>query len=201
MESVMHLRMLAITGVLVAGLAAPLSTAQAAPSRGLTPHSGRFDARPLPTTAAAVQAELNDVLAGDPTAKQLNSYEVALNGGKVIYSVPVPGSRRSSSQRTPTATPLSVNDCPNDWLCLWQGTNYSLRLIRFTNIGYLQDIRPYFTNVNSYYDNRGQRAFLHYDLNASGTEVCVSAYQRNSATAPWINSHTYAVYLANSSGC
>jgi len=75
------------------------------------------------------------------------------------------------------------------------------RLIRFTNTRYLQGIRPYFTNVNSYYDNRGQREFLHYDLNASGTEVCVSAYQRNSATAPWINSHTYAVYLANSSGC
>jgi hypothetical protein len=74
-------------------------------------------------------------------------------------------------------TPMAFSDCPSGWLCLWQDSNYSGRMLKFHDAGYWQNLTNYGFNdeMSSWRNRRGLDAKWSYDINGGGTRRCMDA--------------------------
>lgn len=74
--------------------------------------------------------------------------------------------------------PTAFDDCPQYWLCLWQDSNYSGRMLQFYDVtSYWQNLTDYgFNDAMSSWRNRKLRdAKWSYDTNGGGTQRCMES--------------------------
>jgi hypothetical protein len=89
-------------------------------------------------------------------------------------------------------------DCPSGYICLWSGSQYGGTMKKFASTGTYHSIGLSF--VNSYYNNRTKRTWLHSASDGSGTYVCLSPGAQSGSVSGWQES-AKAVYLATVTNC
>lgn len=105
------------------------------------------------------QAFPNGLPAG---ATAVDADTVAFDGGNVLLQL----------------GPTAFDDCPQHWLCLWQDSNYSNRMLQFYDVtSYWQNLTDYgFNDAMSSWRNRKLKdAKWSYDTNGGGTQRCMES--------------------------
>jgi hypothetical protein len=104
-----------------------------------------------------------------------------------------------SSPASAGASPsAALSQCDAGYLCIWSGTNYTGSFQRFSATGSYRPISLY--TVNSIYNRRSSRAFLHQDGDGSGYYTCFNPGQRNADLVGWRES-SQAVWLSTVRNC
>ncbi len=105
------------------------------------------------------QAFPNGLPAG---ATVVNASTVSFNGGSVLLNL----------------GPMAFTDCPAGWLCLWQDSGYSGRMLQFQDVtSYWQNLTNYgFNDAMSSWRNRtATDAKWSCDINGGGTQRCMAS--------------------------
>ncbi|WP_456695897.1 peptidase inhibitor family I36 protein [Aeromicrobium sp. P5_D10] len=97
-----------------------------------------------------------------------------------------------------TPAEAALSDCPSGYMCVWSGKGYSGTMKKYNSTGAYKSIS--LNTVDSYYNNRSKRTWLHATSNGSGTYSCLGPGQRNKDLAGWQTS-AKAVYLATITDC
>lgn len=92
----------------------------------------------------------------------------------------------------------AASDCPSGYVCLWSSTNYSGTMKKISTTGAYKSIG--LTTVESYYNNRTKRTWLHEKADGSGQYVCLDPGARASSLSGW-EDNAKAVYLATITNC
>ncbi|KAA1399581.1 peptidase inhibitor family I36 protein [Aeromicrobium ginsengisoli] len=104
----------------------------------------------------------------------------------------------SSSASAAVSPSKSLSQCDAGYLCIWSGTNYSGSFQRFSATGSYRPISLY--AVNSIYNHRSARAFLHQDAAGNGYYTCLNPGQKIADLVGWRES-SQAVYLSTVAAC
>jgi hypothetical protein len=96
------------------------------------------------------------------------------------------------------ASTNSISQCPSGYMCLWSGTNYTGTLQKFSATGSYKAIT--LSVVNSVYNRRSDRTYLHEQSNGSGTYACYNPGNRSSNVGGWLED-AEAVYLSTATNC
>lgn len=93
----------------------------------------------------------------------------------------------------------AVGDCPSGYMCLWSKANYTGT---FVKISASESYRPIsLTTVESYYNRRTKRTWLHEKADGSGDHVCLAPGQKKaSGLSGWMD-NPKAVWLATPVNC
>ena len=108
---------------------------------------------------AVEQAFPNGLPAG---ATVVDGNTLSFDGGSVVLHV----------------NPMAFSDCPAGWLCLWQDSGYSGRMLQFHDVtSYWQNLTDYgFNDAMSSWRNRASTdAKWSYDINGGGTQRCMAS--------------------------
>lgn len=92
----------------------------------------------------------------------------------------------------------SINDCPSGYMCLWSQPNYSGTMKKVSAINSYKAIG--LPAVESYYNHRSKRTWLHEAADGSGSYICLDPGDRASSLSGW-QDNAKAVYLANITSC
>jgi hypothetical protein len=89
-------------------------------------------------------------------------------------------------------------DCPSGHMCLWSGRQYrgTMKAISATESYRTIGLQT----VESYYNNRTKRTWLHSTTDGSGIYACLSPGARSGDLTGWQET-AKAVYLASISSC
>lgn len=104
----------------------------------------------------------------------------------------------SSVASAGVAPPESLSQCDAGYLCIWSGTDYSGSFQRFSATGTYRPISLY--AVNSIYNRRSARAFLHQDADGGGYYTCLDPGKKITDLVGWRES-SQAVYLSTVAAC
>ena len=102
-----------------------------------------------------------------------------------------------SVQASPAAA--DYPDCPSGYMCLWSQANYqgSMQKISATN-----SYRAVNSSViESYYNHRSQRTWLHEKADGSGAYICLPPGSRTGSGLSGWQDNPEAVYLATVTNC
>lgn len=91
-----------------------------------------------------------------------------------------------------------ASDCPSGYMCWWSGTNYSGTMKKTSTTGAYQ--LTGLSTVESYYNRRTKRTWLHEASNGSGSYVCLDPGARDGNLSGW-QDNAKAVYLATITAC
>jgi hypothetical protein len=97
-----------------------------------------------------------------------------------------------------TSANAAAGDCPSGYMCLWSQPSYSGAMKKISTTGSYKSIG--LTTVESYYNNRSKRRWLHEALDGSGQYVCLDPGARASSLSGW-QDNAKAVYLAMITNC
>jgi hypothetical protein len=92
----------------------------------------------------------------------------------------------------------ALSDCPSGSVCLWSGTKYRGTMKAISTAGSYRSIG--LPSVNSYYNNRAKRTWLHQSSDGSGSYTCLNPDARSSDLSGWQET-AKAVYLATVTDC
>jgi len=95
------------------------------------------------------------------------------------------------------ASTMSLSQCPSGYMCVWTGTSYSGTMQKFAGSGY-KTIN--FARINSAYNRRSDRTFIHEQSDGSGVYACFNPGDRNSNLSGWVE-YAEAVYLSTATYC
>lgn len=133
------------------------------------------------TPAAAAPASLTDVpapsidevVAANPDAQQVDARTVAFDGGSVVLTYPAAAGDGLSARAAGSSA-----SCPSGWFCLYDGAGYSGRMLQFRDCGVTQSLHTYgFARSASSWANKRTRSVYVY---AGGTTIW-AAYAGQSA--------------------
>jgi len=96
------------------------------------------------------------------------------------------------------AADAAAADCPSGYMCLWSAENYGGQIKKFSSTNNYQAIG--LSTVESYYNHRTQRTWLHSAIDGSGSYVCLSPGARSSNLSGW-QDNAKAVWLATVTNC
>lgn len=152
---------LARTAATLIGIAATiLLTAGAATADG-------WSGDPLPTPASSMPDEgatVSDLFpAGLPAgAVQVDADTIAFDEGAVLLNL----------------GPTALGDCPSNWVCLWQDSQYSGQMVQFQQCCQWQNLADYgFANrMSSWANNRDFDARWAFLPNGGGTVRCMDSH-------------------------
>lgn len=101
---------------------------------------------------------------------------------------------------TLSATPAqaALSDCPSGYICLWSKPNYTGTLQKISTTGAYKSIG--LSIVESIYNNRSKRTWLHAAADGSGSYQCLEPAARFSNLTGWHN-QAKAVYLTTVAEC
>lgn len=96
------------------------------------------------------------------------------------------------------AANAAYSDCPSGYMCLWSQPDYSgpMKKISSTN----QYVSIGLSTVESYYNNRTKRTWLHSTTDGSGNYVCLSPGARSGSLSGW-HDNAKSVWLATVTNC
>lgn len=83
-------------------------------------------------------------------------------------------------------------------MCLWSGTNYSGTLQKINATGSYKAIT--LGTVNSVYNRRVDRTYVHEQSDGSGVFACYNPGSRSSNVGGWLED-AEAVYLSTATNC
>lgn len=83
-------------------------------------------------------------------------------------------------------------------MCVWSQTGYSGTMKKISATGSYKSIG--LATVESYYNNRSKRTWLHEKVDGSGDYVCLNPGARASSLSGW-QDNAKAVYLATITNC
>lgn len=83
-------------------------------------------------------------------------------------------------------------------MCLWSGTSYSGSMQKVSATGSYKAIT--LTTVNSVYNHRVDRSYIHEQSDGSGVYACYNPGDRNANVDGWLED-AEAVYLSTASNC
>ena len=92
----------------------------------------------------------------------------------------------------------ALGDCPSGYMCLWSQPNYSGTIKKISATGSYKAIG--LTTVESYYNHRSKRTWLHESSTGSGSYICLDPGARASSLSGW-QDNAKAVYLATVTDC
>ncbi|VXB03751.1 peptidase inhibitor family I36 protein [Aeromicrobium sp. 9AM] len=92
----------------------------------------------------------------------------------------------------------AIGDCPSGYMCLWSQPNYSGTIKKINATGSYKAIG--LSTVESYYNHRSKRTWLHSTTDGSGSYVCLDPGDRASSLSGW-QDNAKAVYLATITNC
>jgi hypothetical protein len=92
----------------------------------------------------------------------------------------------------------SISQCPSGYMCVWTGTSYSGTMQKFIGSGSYRSIN--FARINSAYNRRADRTFIHEESDGSGVYACYSPGERNANLSGWVE-YAEAVYLSTATNC
>jgi len=78
--------------------------------------------------------------------------------------------------------PLALSDCPSGWLCLWQDSQFSGRMLQFQSTGTWQNLTNYGFNdlMSSWANKRVYDSLWAYDANGGSTVRCMDSLSSSS---------------------
>lgn len=91
-----------------------------------------------------------------------------------------------------------ASDCPNGYMCWWSGTNYSGTMRKTAGTGTYHPTGM--SAIESYYNHRTKRTWLHQTSDGSGSYVCLKPGARSGSLPGW-QGNAKAVYLAKVDKC
>lgn len=99
-----------------------------------------------------------------------------------------------------TAQPAhaALSDCPSGYMCLWSQPNYGGTIKKISATNSYKAIG--LSAVESYYNNRTKRTWLHEAADGSGSYVCLNPGARAGSLSGW-QDNAKAVYLATITDC
>ena len=140
-----------------------------------------------------MQADINAQLQRAPAGAQISANQVSYDGGHVLVTF-VPAS-------IGTARPNNSGPCPSGWFCVWNQTNQGGNRYQWQQTGFFQNFSDYGVSyVDTLYNNRSARMFLHQGKNGGNPEICYSPGTYIGNVGPW-EDYPGSLYLATSSGC
>lgn len=83
-------------------------------------------------------------------------------------------------------------------MCVWTGPSYSGTMQKFSGSSGYRSIN--FTTINSAYNRRADRTFIHEESDGSGVYACYGPGQRNPNLSGWAE-NAEAVYLSTVTYC
>lgn len=92
----------------------------------------------------------------------------------------------------------AASDCPSGYMCLWSQPSYSGTMKKISTTGSYKSIG--LATVESYYNNRSKRTWLHEKIDGSGDDVCLNPGARDGSLSGW-QDNAKAVYLATITNC
>jgi hypothetical protein len=96
------------------------------------------------------------------------------------------------------ASTASLSQCPSGYMCVWTGASYSGTMQKFSGSGAYRSIN--FTTINSAYNRRADRTFIHEQSDGSGVYACYGPGQRNPNLSGWAE-NAEAIYLSTVTYC
>lgn len=99
------------------------------------------------------------------------------------------------------ASPASaaLGDCPSGYMCLWSQTNYTGTVQKVSTTSSYRAVT--LSSVESYYNNRTQRTWLHEKADGSGDYLCLSPGARKASGLSGWQDNPKAVWLATVTNC
>ncbi|MFI5430213.1 peptidase inhibitor family I36 protein [Aeromicrobium sp. UC242_57] len=91
-----------------------------------------------------------------------------------------------------------ASDCPSGYMCWWSGTNYSGTMKKTAATGAYHPTGM--STIESYYNRRTKRTWLHQTADGSGSYVCLEPGARSGNLSGW-QDNAKAVYLATIANC
>ncbi|MCW2829599.1 MAG: hypothetical protein JWP31_291 [Aeromicrobium sp.] len=119
------------------------------------------------------------------TPTVLTSALVTLAASVTVYGLQAPAN-------------AALSDCPSGYICLWTGSQYTGSMRKVSTTGSYQSIG--LASVNSYYNHRSRRTWLHATTDGSGTYSCLAPGARSGNVSGWQES-AKAVYLSTVTNC
>jgi hypothetical protein len=92
----------------------------------------------------------------------------------------------------------SLSQCPSGYMCVWTGSSYSGTMQKFNATGGYRSVN--FATINSVYNRRASRTYLHEESDGSGVYACYSPGGRNANLSGWAE-NAEAVYLSTVTNC
>lgn len=101
-----------------------------------------------------------EVIAADPTARQVDARTVSFDGGSVLLTYP-PAAGDGPAVRTAA----SSAGCPRGWFCLYDGAGWSGRMLQFRDCGLTQSLAPYgfARSASSWANERSRSVYVYAD--------------------------------------
>jgi hypothetical protein len=125
--------------------------------------------------------------------KNRRSRRIAIAIAASFVAVPIATAASAISESTQV-----LSDCPSGYMCVWSGSNYSGTMWKTNTTSTYKAIGP--SSIDSYYNNRSKRSYLHELANGSGVYTCLSAGAKSSNLSGWTTT-AEAVYLSTSTLC
>jgi hypothetical protein len=95
-------------------------------------------------------------------------------------------------------TPAAQSSCPSGNFCVWSGTNFTGQIQKISTSNSYKAIS--LSSVNSHYNNRTKRTWLHEDLDGGGSTTCIKPGVAKLSTSGW-QTTADAAYLATITTC
>lgn len=93
----------------------------------------------------------------------------------------------------------ATSDCPSGYMCLWSQANYTGSFVKISATGSYRPIS--LSSVESYYNHRTKRTWLHEKADGSGNYVCLDPGEKKaSGLSGWMD-NPKAVWLATITNC
>lgn len=91
------------------------------------------------------------------------------------------------------------SDCPSGYMCLWSGASYTGSIVKISTTGSYRPIG--LSSVESYYNHRTKRTWLHEKADGSGSYTCLDPGEKKaSGLSGWMD-NPKAVWLATITNC
>ena len=98
----------------------------------------------------------------------------------------------------PSPTPSASTDCPSGYFCAWNGVGYTGTIRKTATVDAYVQLN--LSQVESYYNNRSKRTWIHATSDGSGTYECIAAGVKSSNVSGWKTS-AKAVWLSTTTAC